>query len=56
MCHFLRIANGSLYELETQLIQCCDLNYTNDAEIQKAMDLLHEIGRIMNTMINRLSV
>lgn len=56
LSHFLRIENGSLYELETQLILCCNLGYTSEAEIREIMDLLHDVGRILNTMINRLSI
>lgn len=56
LSHFLRIANGSLYELETQLILCCNLGYTSETEIQTIMDLLHDVGRMLNTMINKLSI
>ena len=54
-CHFLKIAYGSLNELETQLILCCRLNYTDNTTIQNALQLLSETGKMLNAIITKLS-
>lgn len=53
-CHFLKIAYGSLNELETQLILCCRLGYTEEAAILNAMQLSSEIGKMLNAMLQKL--
>lgn len=53
--HFLKIAYGSLNELETQLILCCRLNYLDDTIIQNAMQLSSEVGKMLNAIILRFS-
>lgn len=48
--HFLHIARGSLFELETQIILAGDLNYINEID-----DMLMEIERVkklLNGFIN----
>lgn len=50
-CHFLKIANGSLNELETQLILCCRLGYVNETFIASAMSISAEVGKMVNAMI-----
>lgn len=52
--HFLKIAYGSLNELETQLILCCKLHYLESSSIEKAMQMSSEIGRMVNAMIQKL--
>lgn len=54
-CHFLKIAYGSLCELETQLILCCRLGYVKEENIQAAMQLSSETGRMLNAMLQRMS-
>lgn len=54
-CHFLKIANGSLNELETQLILCGKLNYLSVPAIDHAMQLSSEVGRILSVMIQKLN-
>ncbi len=54
-CHFLKIAYGSLNELETQLILCCRLGYIEESTIQYAMQLLSETRRMLNALIQKMS-
>lgn len=50
--NFLRIAQGSLYELETQLIISKELNFIN--EIQELEALIVEINKMLGSMIYRI--
>lgn len=52
---FLNIANGSAYELETQLIICQRLGYVKEEQLLKAFRLCDEICRILNAMIKKLT-
>ena len=52
---FLYIANGSVCELETQLILCVNINYLSEIETQPIMDLLSEIGKIIMTITKKLN-
>jgi four helix bundle protein len=49
---FLRIARGSLYELETQLIISKELKYCKDFE--KADTFIVEISKMLNSLIKKL--
>lgn len=49
---FLRISRGSLYEIETQLQIALDLKYTDDTK--PAMALIAEVGKMLNSLINKL--
>lgn len=51
---FLSIANGSLAELETQLLICVHLGYLSDEEISTAMSLSNEVNRMLTSLILRL--
>lgn len=51
--HFLRIAHGSLAELETQLFLLKDLYPT--IEISHAFQVSNEVGRMLFVMSKRLS-
>ena len=51
---FLRIARGSLYELETLYELCKRLGYLDDAALSKARLLSDEIGRMLWTLMERL--
>ncbi|MBQ6601202.1 MAG: four helix bundle protein [Clostridia bacterium] len=50
---FLSIAKGSRAELETQLYICIRQNYITQAQAYKAFGLCNEVGRILNTLINK---
>lgn len=52
---FLNIANGSAYELETQLIICQRLGYMRTEQLQKAFRLCNEICRMLNAIIKKLT-
>ena len=52
---FLNIAYGSLAELETQLLLACDLGYMTEQEIDSIFQETSEIGRMINSPINKLS-
>ena len=52
--HFLIIARGSRAELETQLLGCVEVGFLNEDEILEAMDLLTEIGKMLNALISKL--
>ena len=44
--HFLSIANGSAYELQTQLILTTELNFISKEKIQPLLDLIVEIQKM----------
>ena len=52
---FLYIANGSICELETQLMLCVRINYLKESEIQSILTLLSEIGKIIMTITKKLN-
>ena len=51
LIHFLNIAQGSKYELETQLEICIMLNYLQPEQAEPAFILCDEIGRMTNAFI-----
>ena len=53
--HFLRIARGSNYEVETQLHICMQVNYLTEEEATMALQLCDEINRMLNAMLIKLS-
>lgn len=44
---FLAIAKGSKAELETQLLLCVEINYLKNSDIDKAINLIQEIGKMI---------
>ena len=52
--HFLSIAKGSLGELETQLLLCEKLGYIETDQINSLMNLINEVGRLLNGLLNSL--
>ena len=44
---FLSIATGSVFELETQLSICVRQRYLTEEQVQKALALCEEVGRIL---------
>ena len=52
--HFLSIALGSTFELQTQLILCEDLGYLEANENSKAMELCDRVGMMLNKLIKKL--
>ncbi len=52
---FLRIARGSLLELETQLIISEKLNYIGSQTLEMMLQNSQEINKMLNALINSLS-
>ena len=53
--HFLSIAKGSKAELETQLLLCVRINYLTESEMEKAMSLIEEVGKMLNSLQKKLT-
>lgn len=53
---YLRIAKGSLAELETQLIIAEKLNYFTKKEIEQVEFRLNEVSKILNALIQSLCI
>ena len=53
---FLRIANGSRQEVETQLLVANRLGYLDNATLVPALELVEEVGRIIAGLRNSLCV
>lgn len=51
---FLSMARGSKAELQTQCYICVRLNFLTKEQIRPVMDLLAEIGKMINSLINKL--
>ena len=52
---FLSMAKGSNAELHTQLLICARIRFLSPADIQKALSLSNEIGKMLNSLIQKLS-
>ncbi|OLT63205.1 hypothetical protein BJP37_09545 [Moorena bouillonii PNG] len=52
--HHLSIANGSLKELETHLLITGRLSYLKNSELQPVLELSDEIGRMLNSLMEKL--
>ncbi len=51
---FLDIANGSAFELETQIILSFDLEYINAKEMDSLLFTIEEIQKMIYGLINKL--
>ncbi|MDE6143129.1 MAG: four helix bundle protein [Muribaculaceae bacterium] len=51
---FLLIAKGSVSELETQLIICCELGFLSKSDCSNAFAMLQSIGKMIYRLINYL--
>ena len=51
----LSIAYGSLSEVETQLLIAQRLSYVTDQQALPALELIREVGRIINGLLNSLT-
>lgn len=49
----LRIARGSLYELETQLLIAQDLGYSNESD-KELFSMMDELSRMLNALIDKV--
>ena len=52
--HFLRIARGSAYELETQLVLAEDLGLCSKVAGEKVTNILYEVIRVLQGLIQSL--
>jgi four helix bundle protein len=52
---FLDIANGSSFELETQLFLCIDLNYTQEITINNLLSSIQEVQKMIFSLKTKLS-
>ena len=52
--NFLGIAQGSLRETETHLLIAKRLNFTRDEQLQPAISLIEEIGKMLTNLILKL--
>ncbi|MBI5705490.1 MAG: four helix bundle protein [Armatimonadetes bacterium] len=50
----LKVARGSLYELDTQLILAQDFGYLTELQMAAARDTLHLLGRKLYNLIERV--
>ena len=53
--YFLSIARGSKAELETQLLLCVKVDYLKESEVQKAMCLVDEVGKMIYSLQKKLT-
>ncbi|MED9968386.1 MAG: four helix bundle protein [Ruminococcus sp.] len=53
--YFLSVARGSNAELQTQLYICRRLGYLQKSQIEPSIQLSNEIGRMLNSLIKKLS-
>jgi len=53
--HFLRIAAGSLYELQTQMEICLNLQYIDKMEFEDLYESSREIERMLSSLIRKLN-
>lgn len=52
--NFLSVAQGSLAELETQLLVSKDLGFISQKDSNTAFQLILEVGKMLNAMIKKL--
>ena len=52
---FLSIARGSAAELETQFMICVRLKYLQLSQVEAALSLSSEVGKMLNGLIGKLS-
>ena len=51
---FLKIARGSLFEMETQIIIARNLDYIKDIACEQLLSDTEEIGKMTNALVNSL--
>src|SRR5258708_6679213 len=52
--NFISIANGSLYEAETQLLIARRLQYLDDDQLKLLLDLSSEVGKLLHGLARAL--
>jgi four helix bundle protein len=51
---FLRVARGSMYEVETQLTIASELGYLKDDELNRTMDESNQCGRVLSGLLKSI--
>ncbi|MBI1739240.1 MAG: four helix bundle protein [Acidobacteria bacterium] len=54
--HHLSIANGSLKEVETHLLLSVRLGHVEEKQIEPALELASEVGRMLSSLMQKLKV
>ena len=54
--NFLSMARGSNAELQTQCLLCLRLSYIPESELKASLSLSNEIGKMLNSLINKLTI
>ena len=54
--HFLRVAKGSLAEIETQVLIARRLGYVNQDSCDRCLERIKELGRILAGLISSLRI
>ena len=52
---FLKIASGSKAELQTQLLICIDIGYLKEPDINNAMNLSEEVGKMLYSLMKSVN-
>ncbi len=52
--HFISHAEGSVAELDTQLILSCELRFSDQASLASAFELIGELRRMLNVLRRKL--
>ena len=52
--HFLGIAQGSLREMETQMILACRVKYISEKDLDRILSLSKEVGIFLSRLIKSL--
>jgi four helix bundle protein len=53
---FLYISNGSVAEIQTQLILCVEYGYLMQEDIDVAMDLAIQTAKMLNSLIKTIKI
>ncbi len=53
--HFLKIARGSLFELETQIIIAKELNFLTEIRYKEIIELITEESKMLNAFIKSIT-
>ena len=53
--HHLSFSRGSLLELETEVLLCRRLNYTQNDEVDAVLEEIAEISKMLGSLISKLS-
>ncbi|MCG9910412.1 MAG: four helix bundle protein [Flavobacteriales bacterium] len=54
--HFLSLASGSIYELETQLLLCIDLGYSQSIKLDDCFMLITALQKMLYKFQEQLSI